>query len=314
MLLDQLARDEDCMGRIEAAQELAKIPDSEVIQALGKAVAQDRFWGVQAEVAKSLAEIRNDESQKQLIAALDALSPPQHSKARRAVVNALGTFQDEKSAQALRKFAEKDESYFVEADSTHAWATAKLKPTQPSLSSQVEEVERFLNQQMSKPSYRELIRASSLSAMGELPGIGRGESSQTLATLIDWTARGKPLDARSAAVRALGKVLKTANSSIRSKIMGVLTDLSDEDNFRLRMQMVAALEESGCPEAISILSKVRQLDTDGRVKRGAQVAIDHLLTAGTLPESVEQLKRALEKLEEDQRKLRSRFEERGHLS
>jgi hypothetical protein len=48
---------------------------------------------------------------------------------------------------------------------------------------------------------------------------------------------------------------------------------------------------------------------DGRVRRSAQVAIDDLYTAGTTPESVSQLKGALEKLEEEHRKLKSWVEE-----
>ena len=60
MLLYQLRNDTDVMGRIEAAHELGKIADAEVIRALSETALHDKFWGVQAEAAEVLAEIRSD--------------------------------------------------------------------------------------------------------------------------------------------------------------------------------------------------------------------------------------------------------------
>ncbi len=308
MLLFQLTRDSDCMGRIEAAQELTKIADLEVVNELGKAAASDSFWGVQAEAAKALAEIRTNASRDGLIAALST----KHPKARRAIVNALGTFRDQKAADALVELTKKDESYFVEADSTYAWSSSRMNQLTVSVND-IEKVEEFLLSQLNKSSYRDVIRGNALSGLAELPGIGRGERPKALRALMDWTRRGVSGDVRVASVKALGNVLKTAVSSERARVLDVLTVLSDEGNFRLRIQLVHSLEESGCAEAISILSKILQLDSDGRVKRGAKTAIQKLLTAGEVPESVSQLKSALSKLEEDYRKLRSMVEERGRI-
>jgi len=306
LLLEQLVNDPDCMGRIEAAQELCKVSDSEIIRSLGKAVASDPFWGVQVEAAKALAEVRTSEAQDQLIGALEMLKSPRQSKARRAVVNALAAFRDEKSANILKNYAEKDDSYYVEADSTLGWAVSMPKS---------HSVVQFLKAQLNKPSYREVIRASSLLAFSELFGrdISLIDTNSVLSLVIEWTQRGKPLDTRTAAVRSLGKILRCSGPSVRIRILEVFKQLSTEDNFRLRGQLVAACEGADCPEAIPILTQIRQWDLDGRVTRGAQLAIDRLLSVGTLPESVQQLKTALEKLEEEHRKLRSRFEEKGNI-
>jgi aminopeptidase N len=306
MLLHQLAYDTDCMGRIEAVQELVKVADSEVVTALGKSVAADVFWGVQAEAAKALAEIRTEIAKNALLSALGT----RHPKARRAIALALGTFRDEKVAESLKKFAEHDPSYYVEANATHAWASARLKPSMLPNHLVVEEVEKFLISQLSKPSYRDAIRSAALSSLADLPGVGTGERPIALQTLIDWTKRGRSDDVRGAAVRSLGRVLKTARPSEQTRILDLLSELADEDNFRVRMQLVAALEESGYAEGIFILKKIQRFDLDGRVKRGAQVASDVLMMAGTAPESVQQMKTSLEKLEEDYRKFRSFVEER----
>src|SRR5262249_40063763 len=58
VLFHQLQHDEQVMGRIFAAQTLAHDGDAEVVAALRRALLEDAFWGVQAEVAAALGKIR----------------------------------------------------------------------------------------------------------------------------------------------------------------------------------------------------------------------------------------------------------------
>jgi aminopeptidase N len=318
LLLNQLLKDPDCMGRIEAAQELGRIADPSIVKALGQAALSDPFWGVQAEVASVLAEVRTELARDQLIAALSA----RHPKARRAIVVALGTYSDEKVAQVLSKYSLSDESYFVEADAIYAWSQSRFKylalqplSRNPDLLREEEskvltEVENFLMSRLSQPSYRDVIRVSAIQGISRVPGVGSGERPQLLQTLISLTRPGHSGDVRSAAVRALGFVLRSARVPEKMQIIGILSRLSDEDNFRLRAQMVVSLEGSGCSEAIPILERIGELDSDGRVKRAAHVAVDSLIVAQKSPDSIQQLKSTLEKLEEDYKKFRSKVEEK----
>jgi len=57
MLKAQLQEDEDVLGRVDAARALSKKNDRDAIAALGKAVREDAFWGVQAEAAKALGDL-----------------------------------------------------------------------------------------------------------------------------------------------------------------------------------------------------------------------------------------------------------------
>lgn len=305
MLLYQLIHDTDGLGRIEAAQELGKVADHEGIQGLAKAVASDSFWAVQAEVARVLAEIRTEPARDALLAALST----SHPKARRAIAKALGSFKDEKTAEALKKRAEKDPSYFVEADSTLAWTQARLKPTFEPQHLQLSEVEDLLYQQLKKESYRSVIQSAALYSFAELPGIGSGDRPHVLQTLIDWTRRGKDLDVRGTAVRALGKVLKTAKPHEKAKILDVFSFLSAEDNFRLRTQLVAAISDSEASEGIPVLSRMSKVELDGRVKRAIQEGIDQLGAGTSTPESVTHLKTQLEKMDEEFKKFRAWAEE-----
>ena len=305
MLLYQLEKDLDCMGRIEAAQELAKMNDFETSQALYRQLKSDPFWGVQAEIAKLLGELKSDRSKQALEGALNT----QHPKARRAIVSALGNLKEKSSADALKERAENDESYFVAADATFAWAqvqTASPFSTNPEV---VHAIAEFLQSQLKKTSFREVIRAAGLNALSEIPGIGKGDYPHLLESITHWTQRGLPMDARVAALKALGKVLKLSSPPHKAQILEVFSNLSFENNFRIRVQMVSALEDAGCSEAIPILSRIRQIDTDGRVKRAAQLAMDTLAMTGQMPAPLLELKASLEKLEKEYSQLRSKLEE-----
>jgi len=305
MLLEQLKNDADCMGRIEAAQELVKLADPEVVAALGAAASKDKFWAVQAEAADALASIRTDGARDALIAATGTTNP----KARREIVRALGTFKDEKSATTLKKFAEKDASYFVEAQAITSWTAAHFGVYALASDAKVDEAEKFLLKQLEKPSYRETIRSAALYALASFPGIEKGERPRALETILKWSKRGEVQDARIAAIGALGRILRNAALPERKRLFTVLNELADEDSFRIRMALIVGLSSTESQAAIAILDKIHSSDVDGRVRRNAVAAMDALQLSGSTPDSVMQLKGALEKLEEDQKRLRSLFEE-----
>lgn len=306
MLIYQLQHDTDVMGRIEAIQELRKLAsEPDAVEALAKAAREDGFWGVQAEAAPALAELRTDRALGALIDALGTANP----KARRAIARALGGFKDDRATQALRKLAESDSSYYVEADATYSWAMTQVRGEAHSEPALIEPIEKFLALKLEQPSYREVIRSAALRALAELPGVGRGERPGVLPLLMSWSRKGRPLDARLAAIDAMGRVAKWAVPAERKRVLDAFSYLADEPSFRIRMGLVHALEGTDSPDALPILGKIRTLEVDGRIRRSATLAMDHLQTAGTTPESVGALKTSLERLEEEHRKLKTMLEE-----
>jgi aminopeptidase N len=312
MLLDLLRNGEDSLDRIDALTEFARDPSkfstAEVVGELARAVLQDSFWGVQAEAAQALATMAAPAARDALISALGV----SHPKARRAVVKALGKYKDEKASEALKKLAISDASYFVEAEATSAWASSMQRPgaSVAEREKAAQTTERFLLEQLSKESFRELIRSAALRALAQLPGIGRGEREGAFAALTEWARlRAKPLDARMAAIDALGTVARSANAPTRAQVLETFAALTEEDNFRIRMILLHAIETASVPEGIPLLGRIRALDTDGRIKRGASDAINRLYMAGSTPESVAELKSAFDKLQEEQKKLLGWVEE-----
>jgi hypothetical protein len=184
-----------------------------------------------------------------------------------------------------------------------------LSAATPAEEKQVSDIEAFLLRQLTKESYREQVRGSALQALASLPGIGRGDRPRAVSAMIEWSGRGKSMDARMAAIGALGTVARSAAPSVRSELYDVFSMLADEVNFRTHMALVHALESAELPDGISLLSRIRSLNPDGRVKRAAGGGIDRLQAAGTAPESVQELKSTLEKLAEEHRKLKGVVEE-----
>lgn len=297
MLLFQLVNSENAMGRIEAIHNLSTHPSADnliTINALGKCLMEDCFWGAQVEAAKALGTIRSHSARDWLIEGLSL----QHPKARRAAVQALGTFLDEKASNALLKIAQRDTSYFVEADAITAWAITKNNPLTRGLESQsFQEEKLFLFEKLKVNSYREVIRSAALTGLSEFWCMFQEEA--ILNTIIEWTRKGKPLDARLAAIRGLGRILKEANKSLKNKLIQIFKQLSDEQSFRLRMQMLHTLEQADISEVIPIIEKIKFSDSDGRIKRLAAFALNNLMSSHTVPESLTQLKIAFQKLEEN---------------
>jgi hypothetical protein len=154
-----------------------------------------------------------------------------------------------------------------------------------------------------------VIRAGALKGLALLPGIGRGERPRSLDTLMDWTGRSHPMDARTAAISGLGVAGKHAVPAVRARILELFDLLGDEANFRVRMAVVGAAAGFEHPDAIGVLEKIRALDLDGRVKREALAVANALSTAGPAGETASHLKESISKLEEEYRKLRSLVEE-----
>src|SRR5205823_4221423 len=113
MLREQLRHAKTARGRMLAATALAKHDDPASIKALAKTLEDEKeFWGVRAEAADALGNLRNDDA----FAALSANAQTVHPKVRRRVAHALGRFRTTKAAEILKKMTLRDASYLVEAE------------------------------------------------------------------------------------------------------------------------------------------------------------------------------------------------------
>jgi aminopeptidase N len=280
--------------RANAARELGKEGSPGAVEALSAALFDDRFWGVQAEAARALGEIRTEAALGTLIR---ALSLP-HPKARRAVCAALGGFRGRQAAAgALIALLERgDQSYFVEAEA--ALALGKTRD---------ERALDTLGRVLERDSYMDVIRAHALGALAEL------RDERAIDLVKSYCAYGRPARARVAAVGALGK-LGSQSETRRTEILDFLTAMVDDREFMVRMRLPAALEELGDSRAIGTLERMSRRELDGRIRRRAEEAIAALRLGRSRSEETRLLRDDLEQMREENRKLRERIERLETLS
>jgi aminopeptidase N len=282
MLLRVLARHVRVAARVDAARALANDGSAESVDALGKALRSDPFWGVQADAAKALGKIRGDLA----FAALAAATRTKHPKARRAVAEALGEFRGDEACKALTPLARRDESYNVEAAAAAAIGKTRAKAAFDLLRASLE-----------KDSWNEVVRSGALAGLAELG------DPRAIPICLEWTQYGRPTFARRAALAALGK-LGEGRKDVRDAVIALL----DDKAFNVRLSAVGALEALHDQAALPALDAMADQDLDGRLKRRSAEAARAIREYVDRPAEVKSLRDELAALRAANREILDRVD------
>ena len=240
------------------------------------------FWGVQAQIAKVLGSIGGPLAEEILIS---NLSLP-HPKARRTFVEALKNFTNsENSSDALKNILISDsDSYFVESEACKSLGQLKKPESVP-----------ILIKQLDKNSHFDTIR------QGALIGLSFIQSQETFNTILEWTKPGKSTQARITAIISLAKLGKLMNPEIT---FDKLSELTKEDNFRVKMATISAFRTLGNKKALSFLSTFYDREADGRFKKASyktKLAIQKELEK---PQELDLLKDEIANLKKENNKIK----------
>ena len=282
LMLYQLKHDEDVIGRIQTARDLATLGAPDCVAALKEAVLSDGFWGVQAAAARALGTVKSEGAMNALI---QCIGVP-HPKARRAVVSALGEFKEEAAFEALVPLLEHDESYFVEAEAARSIARTKH--------SRAFEV---VSQVLGRSSFNQVMTSQAFSGLGKL------KDERAIPLAKEWAAYGKPSRAREAALTCLGKL-----GEDKPDVVEFLADHVDDPWLRARSAAILALQEIGDESAIPALNRQASRDLDGRVVRRCREATAAIRQGKDRGDDVRKLREDLGKLQEENRKLKDRLD------
>ena len=228
--LYQLKNASEFADRADAAVALEKIKnDEEVVNALGAALHGEKFWGLRATAADALGIIGGAAAANQL---LDALNSAKEPWLRYRIVYALGNFKDEAAiASKLVAIAKDDSSYRARAAALQALSRLKSPGAFATLEAAV-----------SGDSPDGYLRNAALRALGPLG------DDKAVPLLQQWSAPGKPIDSRTAAIRSLAS-LEKSNQGITKQIAGYL----GEPHFPVRMAAIFSLGGRGDASAIPAL-------------------------------------------------------------
>jgi aminopeptidase N len=228
--LYQLKNASELADRADAVVALGKIKnDEEVVSALANTLRNDKAWGVRAIAADTLGWLGGASASKQLLESLSFVEEPW---VRERVVAALGNFKDDATVAArLSSLADNDQSY--RARSSALQALGRLKA--PGALSTLEAA-------AAGDSPDGYLRNAALRALGPLG------DDKAVPLLEQWSAPGKPIEARTAAIRSLANLQKS-DKDITAQIASYL----NEPHFPVRMAALFALGGRGDATAIPAL-------------------------------------------------------------
>ncbi len=283
LLAGALKADPCAIGRIRAAKALATDGSPKALKALGEALHADRAWMVRAEVADALAATGAQAALDALLGALGDSDP----RARRRVVAALGVFRRPEVGDRLAALPP-DASIHVRGEVARVLG----KHRHPAARAACEAL-------LGEPSWMEVLRARALE------GLGHARDAGAYDIVESWTHAEKPARARAAAVAALAR-LGDEVDSVRTRAVERLVQLVDDDNYRVQISAVSALGTLRDSRAMPVLQRLHAAGGDGRLRRWAYESMASIREGRTGEESLAGLRREVEGLVEENRKLKDR--------
>ncbi len=287
MWIEQVHHGKNVVQRIKAAQALGKKPNPKSLEALGKALVEDPFWGVQAEVAKVLGEIRSQSALDQLLKGCSLAD----SRARTGVASALGKFyQDDRALDALERLLKDEDSYFVVAA-----AAASIGETKHEKAFELLEA----GLRTTPASWSEVVRRGYISGLKET---GKMKAIPILTEYIkpghdDYIRRTTP-----AHLAAIGKDHKKEHPEIKDLIEGLFHDKS----YRVQSAAINAAKDYGDATLIPSLEKLAEGHVDSGTIRLARTAI-RALSKKKDDTEVKSLQKSVEELERENKGLKDRI-------
>ena len=289
----QLTAAADVIGRIQAAQELAKTGAKRNLEAVRDAYLSEPFWGVRVEMAKALAKAAAASD-----GALDALAGlaayETDPLAMEAVFRAAGKVRDGRIRHVLEARLE---------------AGLPYRATQAALEG--------LGAQRDDAPFERLAAAAAtdgfggIAQSGALRALAATRRPEAIGLLLDAAGYGRTTNrARPAAVAALGELGRLQEKEAHERIVVRLADLLRDPNLRVRRSAAAALGSAGATGAIAALeayqaplSVQEQVGVDwtlARIRRRDRPA------AAALEKQVDELRAKLRKLQGTVDKLEAR--------
>ncbi len=303
MMRYQLAHDADVLGRIEAAEALGKAGDDESVDALKTALFNDAFWGVRAAAAEALSAIGTEKVQAILLQGLQEMDAPEFSRVRVAIAHTLGRFQvpqqaalAERSAGALTALLERgDISYRVEAAAAESLGKTRTAGC----------VDQLINL-IDRPSWDNVVQRGIFSG---LAASGEDRVVETLAAYLGNTHLHPTVRlAAGTGMRVLGSNRYLYGEEARQRAVTALCHAVEHDHWiPVRAVSARALMSLGEKRAIAVLERAASHETETAVQRQMRVAAHALRTGDKSHEQLKQLRRDLDEVREENRKLKEQL-------
>jgi aminopeptidase N len=286
MWIEQLHHGVNVIQRIKAAQALGKKNTPKAVEALGKALVEEEFWGVQSEIAKVLGSIKTESALDHLLKGTTV----ENSKARTAVARALGEFyQNDRALTALEGLLTDEESYFVPSSAAASIGKIQHERSFDILRNGVDNVEE---------SWHEIVR------QGYLNGLIETEKSEVIDVLYTYMRPGVNDYLRRIVPKGLAQLGKRYKNE-HPEVKGHLETLLSDRSYRVQIAAILATKEYENAALIPLLRRLAESSADSSVVRYSREAIRRLSSKKKDTE-IESVKKSIEELEKENRNLRDK--------
>jgi aminopeptidase N len=293
----QLLQGSSVPMRLRAVKHFRGSKTDEDRELLARALTEEKFWGVQTEIASALAATGGDKAR----AALMEGGRHSNARVRRACIEGLGNLPTDSqiaefAAEVLRKV---DPSYGVCGAAMVTYVKHKGK-----------DALAVLSPWLSRPSHNDTLRASALEALAQM------HDPAIVDLLLNQAKAGNPRNARGAALRGLIRLAQKAklNEEQSKQIESVLVDALQGNDMMVQFAVLNAATELGAM-ASRLLPAVEKLSRDASNERIREIAkrteekIRSQEKSAPVPTSAEvkQLREEVERLKREQAELRDRL-------
>ncbi|MEN8149282.1 MAG: M1 family metallopeptidase [Planctomycetota bacterium] len=289
MLRRALTDGPDAIGRILAAEELAKTGKKKNLEAVAEAFAEESFYGVRAEMAKAVAKSKVAAAVPILAGFLEAEEEP---RVLTTIAREAGAFRDPRIAAALRARLDGDLTYYSRSAALLSLGMQRGE----------EDLDR-LRESAADDGYRGIVRSGALAGLAAT----RTEAAfEVLAGSCDYG--DQPHDARPAAPGALAGLSGHVDRRLKTRAVEKLIDLLRDPDDRVRRTAIGGLaslkagEATGAVEAA--LATFAEQDRP-RLRRSLKTLRGGDADAG----AAAKLRKEFDDLQERHRKLEARVDE-----
>jgi len=287
MWIDQLHNGTNIMQRIKAAQALNKKVTPTALEALGEALVKDKFWGVQAEIAKAIGSVKSESALDELLKGLEIES----SRARTSVARALGDFyENDRAFEALEKLAKDTDSYFVVSAAAASLGKTKHKRA-------VEVLKNGLKDAYS--SWTEIV------IRGYLAGLAATEKEDAIDIIKEYIEFGHDDSIRRSVPSLLAKLGKRYKKE-RPEIKDLLEKLLRDNSYRVRLSSIIAAKAYGDASLIPALSKIAEGEVESTIVHYARESV-RALSKKKESQEIDSIRKSVEEIEKENRDLKDRL-------
>ena len=253
-LVYQLQYDDDVVGRLNAAEMLAKFGEKS-IDVLNRAILRERHYGVRLSVVESLKEIGGDNVLQPLLLACDDVD----GRVREAAVKALSIFSYGQVEDILFDKLKNDDNYYVKGAALYSMGAVKHP-----------DAKRILTDALKMDSHRNIIRR------GIFEGFKALGDPSILPLVKEYTQYKYSYgDMHLLDTTALDCAKSFAGTNYQEVVDVIVSALSNP-YFRTRIYAAKFLGELGAKNKLPDLMKLYKEDRRAYVKEQLKIVIDNM--------------------------------------